>query len=245
MKNKTFYILLSLLFSCSMPSIVITEDFIEQEYYHPKIAFSFDDQMIESWYPSLKYLKNKYPEFTAIVFVCRPYTFEEGDLEKYLELYDLGFEIGAHNWAHNNSVDYLSANGEQSFIELQYQLIDYWSEYGVEIKSFAYPYGSNNNETDSILENIYDVVRDIHGDWDVEYGSNIIGAFSTDEWGNVENQFLSVLEENKDTNNIVTTYGHNLQNEDIGFTTTLDCMESWIQYCIENDYEFINMHEIN
>ena len=233
------------IFICEIITLFSSCSFIYPEIENiPKIAFSFDDQYIDSWYPAFTYLKNKYPKFTASMFVCRPYKISESKMRMYKDLYNMGFEIGAHNWNHDNSVEYLNNYGEEAFKNMQYKQIDFWKDHEIDIKSFAYPYGKRNNETDVILSGIYDIVRSSNNNYVSNEQIKIIGS-SWIDGEEIKQKTISIIDKYKNTNNILSFAGHKISENGGDCLTDIDYLEIFIQFAIENGYEFSNISEIN
>jgi hypothetical protein len=71
-----------------------------------------------------------------------------------------GHEIAGHGTNHLNSLYYIQDNGFQKFCEDEINpMMLKMNENGLNVTSFAYPYGVRNNETDEKLFKLFKVLR--------------------------------------------------------------------------------------
>ncbi|WP_346860219.1 polysaccharide deacetylase family protein [uncultured Draconibacterium sp.] len=139
------FLFTSLLYSCK-----------NDELKTGAVVFSFDDQYVDLWYKQRE-LFNKY-NIKATFFINRPQLLQPEQIKKLKELEADGHEIGCHGLNHVNSLNY--KDSIDVLIESDIKpAIEILKNYGFDVVSFAYPYGSSTPEIDSALLHHFQYLR--------------------------------------------------------------------------------------
>jgi peptidoglycan/xylan/chitin deacetylase (PgdA/CDA1 family) len=135
-------ILLSLLF------LLISCSETDDEKGTGGVIFSFDDRFINEWV-SQRDLFKKY-SIKATFFVSRPYLLEPAHIEDLRLLNSDGHEIGCHGMYHLDATEY--ADSIDRYIDYEIlPALDLLSDFGFQIRSFAYPYGKSTANIDAAM----------------------------------------------------------------------------------------------
>lgn len=138
------------------------------------ILLAFDDYAEQNWRDHFDFFEKHNVHVTFFVCLDEPTAFCEEALKR-------GHDIGFHTSGH---VDVTELTEE----ELQRRVIDpieTFRQGGIELTSFAYPYGNHNDELDQKLLEHFKVVRgaylyEVHGKADLFHG--YIDAFPIDNY---------------------------------------------------------------
>lgn len=112
------------------------------------ILLAFDDYSPENWEEYLDLFDQYGVKVTFFINVSEPTEF-------CYEALDRGHEIGFHTVDHIR----LTECSEEQIYEQAIAPIELFREKGVELTSFAYPYGSYNEDLNEMLLEHYDIVR--------------------------------------------------------------------------------------
>ena len=86
------------------------------------------------------------------------------------QLYDSGWEIGAHTATHCKLVDRHAASGDEGVLwEVQASNARFQERLGFLPNHFAYPSGSRNERTDALLAKYYRSLRLWHFEWPIQW----------------------------------------------------------------------------
>ncbi|MFP4664186.1 MAG: polysaccharide deacetylase family protein [Bacteroidales bacterium] len=120
-------------------------DFPEQ--HEGKIMLSFDDQYIDNWYAHM----DLYEKYNARLcfYVTRPGELSDADFEKLRELQAEGHMIGSHGMHHQHVDAFKNATAYYQAEVLP--AIELFAENGIDVITYAYPYGKGCSEVDSLL----------------------------------------------------------------------------------------------
>lgn len=113
------------------------------------IVLTFDDQYIDEWYA----FKEKFREYhiKATFFISRPQNLTENQITRLKELNKEGHEVGCHGLNHRNALDFTDTENQYYLNEVE-PATDILESHGFRVHSFAYPFGSSTEKTDSSLE---------------------------------------------------------------------------------------------
>jgi len=147
-----------------LPLLVILQsctDFPEQ--HKGKVMLSFDDQYIDSWYAHM----DLYEKYNARLcfYVTRPAELNEDDFEKLRELQAAGHMIGSHGMHHQHVASFETPTDYYHLEVLP--AIRLFAKHGIDITSYAYPFGKGRADVDSLLISKGLSVR--YADWNWEH----------------------------------------------------------------------------
>ena len=193
------------------------------------ILLAFDDYNPENWSRYFDFFEQQGVSVTFFVSLEAPTDF-------CFEAMERGHDIGFHTVSHKNVL-------ELSEEEVQQQVIDpieRFRQSGIELSSFAYPYGGHNDATDEKLLAYYKVIRgayfyEVHSKADLRKG--YVDAFpidnhylaDDDEFRKQMDAILKELSENVGA--VSCLYTHGIGGEEWGIT------EEHLQYLIERAKE--------
>jgi len=120
------------------------------------VCFTFDDYHGEKWLAALP-LFEKY-QAHATFFIVREITAEKAEVMKKLQA--AGHTVGLHTLHHRDAVPFVRENGPERYLaeEVKPQL-DACAQYGITVRSFAYPNNRRDEETDRMLFPYFDHLR--------------------------------------------------------------------------------------
>lgn len=128
------------------------------------IVLSFDDAIAATTW--LEYKSIFEEENVRATFFIDRYTSRiknKGLTAPLLELQDLGHEIAYHSNDHSNMTNNLTEFGPSYFEDDFYKQMVKMQDDGFDVSTFAYPFGSNDANTDSLLSSGFDLLRDFDG----------------------------------------------------------------------------------
>ncbi len=214
------------------------------------LALSFDDDYIEGWY-SLKDLFNRY-HAKVTFFISYPHSLTNQEITMLKKLQADGHEIGCHGYSHNHALEYADM---QDYIQTDIMpCIESLQAHGFNIRSFAYPWGQNSEETDNALLAYFDTIRDatVHDtacQWDNAYkynnsiywqGTRLICARGIDGAGG-EERIFDELDTAKETGTILSLFTHKPSNESGQNNTPISKIENVLQYASDIGLRFYTM----
>ena len=120
------------------------------------LCLTFDDRYFASWESAIP-LFAKYNAHVTF-FVSRKIDSET--LESMKKLQNAGHSIGLHGLTHAKAVDFIKKYGAKKYTddEIMPQL-EICRKNGIKIRSFAYPYSQNDEESDKELFKNFDFLR--------------------------------------------------------------------------------------
>ena len=111
----------------------------------PAIVLTFDDDHVESWYAN-KSVFNKY-NAKVTFFITRPYKLSNTQIDMLLQLQAEGHEIACHTLNHFNAINFIDSIGIEGYLKQEVDsCLKVLKSQGFNIYSFAYPFGSTNQE---------------------------------------------------------------------------------------------------
>lgn len=144
-----------LFFSCSKEDDVVLDD---TNSLKSGVVLTFDDDYVEDW----KIADTKLKEYSwkATFCVCRIGLMNQDRIQTLQQFQNYGHEIAGHGANHVNSLDYIRDNGFEKFCEDEINpMMLKMNENGLNVTSFAYPFGVRNTETDEKLFKLFKVLR--------------------------------------------------------------------------------------
>jgi peptidoglycan/xylan/chitin deacetylase (PgdA/CDA1 family) len=180
------------------------------------VVITFDDRYVDQWFNVHNILK-KY-SWRATFFVTHYDMLNDEQVKKLVYLQDCGHEIGGHGLNHLDAVSYIDTHDANQYLTNEiYPMKELMANDGFYIKSFAYPYGKRNVQTDNILSDEFTVLRG------TTYGNlepvlhkcyfdnkNIIYGLGIDSsYGLDISYVLDLLGYARDNNKVIIFYSHN------------------------------------
>jgi peptidoglycan/xylan/chitin deacetylase (PgdA/CDA1 family) len=162
-------IVLVLLFSCSKDDADVV---VEETKSPTKVAsetggvvLTFDDDYVEDWKKADMKLRDY--SWKATFCVCRIGIMNRDRIQILQDFQNYGHEIAGHGANHVNTLSYIAANGFQKFYDDEIiPMMDKMKDNGLNITSFAYPYGIRDKDTDDQLFKTFNVLRGTtYGAW--------------------------------------------------------------------------------
>lgn len=129
--------------------------------FQPGFVLTFDDDYTYEWQLLTKLL-NKY-DAKATFFVSNFHKLTSNQIKTLQNLESAGHEIGHHSTNHVDAIEFLENHTIKEYMDQE--IISskrIMKENNLSPISFAYPYGSNNSETDSLLLDEFKILRDIY-----------------------------------------------------------------------------------
>lgn len=163
---------------------------------------SFDDQHVDNWH-SYRDLFDKY-NARLIFYVTRPEDLNKNEIQKLKDLSNDGHIIGSHGMKHRHINEFESAGDYYNDEVLP--AIEFFNEHGIEINTYAYPFGKGSYATDSLLNSKGITTR--HSDWNWEH--KIIsktGRFYVQEPDKKNNLIALGIDENYRVGRLDIIYG--------------------------------------
>lgn len=240
-----------ILSSCSqeIPEVLI----VKNESPKAGVILSFDDAYIDEWYNTNKILK-KY-DWKATFFVCKINTLKHAEIKKLLDLQKQGNEIAAHGLHHYNAVTFLKNHTIDNYLQEEINpMMSLMHFYGLNVSTFAYPYGARSKALDSELLKKFKIIRgrafceEIPSKQNSYYEhSKLIFSFSIDDTHEHFNipHLLSLLNYAKKNNKILILNSHKtVQKSTADYETTNATLEIICKYVKSNNMKFYTVSDL-
>jgi len=246
-KTVLFFVLLAS-FSCEKEKPSPTN-----HPYKAGVILSFDDAYIKEWYATNQKLK-KYG-WKGTFFVCRINTLDQSEIEKLLEMQKEGHEIAGHTYNHVNAVDYLRVNTLSEYMNKEIDpMLHLMQFYGLNVSTFAYPYGGRTKKLDAALLKKFKFIRGrafcehVANKQGCYYeNSNLVFSFSIDDTHNHFNipHLRDLLEYAKKNNKILILNSHKTVDKVSGdYQTKNATLEYICKYIKSNDMNFYTLSDL-
>ena len=180
------------------------------------VILSFDDAYINEWHATNQKLKKYF--WKGTFFVCRINTLDQSEIEKLLQMQKEGHEIAGHTYTHINAVPFLTNHSIDEYLNQEIDpMLDLMGFYGLNVSTFAYPYGGRSKELDAALLKKFKIIRgrafceEVANKQGCYYNnSNLVFSFSIDDTHNHFNipHLLQLLEYAKKNNKILILNSH-------------------------------------
>ncbi|MBR9997349.1 MAG: hypothetical protein KFF73_00190, partial [Cyclobacteriaceae bacterium] len=179
---------------------------------------------------------------------------------KIHEWVDKGHEVAGHGLNHLSAVKISDSLGVDEYLNMEiYPMLDLMEKDGFNVKSFAYPGGSNNKQTDEALLGIFGTLRGVG--WSTNYsnairksffeGFPVVYSFGIDEHksyfaGLDYNQcILEALTYARDNNKILLVHGHEtVETVTDEYQTSFATLDMICNFIIENNMKFYTLSEL-
>ncbi len=246
--KTTLLCILFLLFSCENKNSTPTK-----KNYKAGVILSFDDAYINEWYATNQKLK-KY-SWKGTFFVCRINTLNQSEIEKLLEMQKEGHEIAGHGLNHLNAADYTRVHTINQYINQEIDpMLDLMGFYGLDVTTFAYPYGGRTKKLDAALLKKFKIIRgrafceEVANEQGCYYNkSNLVFSFSIDDTHNHFNipHLLKLLEYAKKNNTILILNSHKTVDKvSSDYQTKNATLEYVCQYIKKNNLNFYTLSDL-
>ncbi len=217
------------------------------------VILTFDDVYVAEWLSAHESLKQY--DWKATFFITRFFSFDAQAIEGLKVLQSEGHEIGAHGVNHEDIVAFSETNSIEAYISQQIMPDKLAMESnGLNINTFAYPFGTRSEATDAALLQIFSSVRGTtYGEQDFAsaqyYAPNaglVYGLGLDESYQNSTEYILDMLAFAKENDKTVVFYGHKIVPEADGedYTTSLARLETVVKYAAENNMKFMTMDDL-
>lgn len=221
--------------------------------YKAGVILSFDDAYVNEWHTTNQKLK-KYG-WKGTFFVSKINTLDLSEVKKLLEMQKEGHEIAGHTYNHVNAVDYLRVYTMREYLKNEIDpMLDLMSFYGLNVTTFAYPYGGRSKELDTALLKKFKIIRgrafceQVAKKQGCYYdNSNLVFSFSIDDTHNHFNipHLLQLLEYAKKNNKILILNSHKTVDKVSGdYQTKNATLEYICKYVKNNTMNFYTLADL-
>lgn len=218
------------------------------------VVITFDDYFVNEWKEADAQL-TKY-KWKATFCVSNFKKLTTTDISNLKVLQNKGHEIAGHGFRHLNAKEFAKKNNKQQYLKVEiFPLIEAFKKEGIEIKSFAYPFGTKTQTLDFELKKHFEIIRGtVKGGKKVADNSNFyngtrlangIGIDSNYEHFSL-NYITKVLNYAKKHNKIVVFYGHKpVEKATKEYEVEMKTLEIICQFVVSNQMKFYTLHELN
>jgi peptidoglycan/xylan/chitin deacetylase (PgdA/CDA1 family) len=238
------------------------DDLILFDYLHPVnhqagLVLTFDDYNVDGWYS----MKKTFAEYNAkpTFFVSEFHRLSNEKVEKLKTLESIGAEIGSHTYGHKGiGRDY---NYDVDLIDdyLNEQIIPALNDMraaGFNPKSLAYPFGEHETSFDEAVRAYFPYLRttasdnnrvlsDLHEIYHKKgkHYSILAGDGIDNSYNNEIEEIKKALIKARKNQEIVTLYGHEINNQDDDYSTSPKKLEAIIKTAQQLSLKFYNFQE--
>jgi peptidoglycan-N-acetylglucosamine deacetylase len=222
------------------------------------VVMSFDNRHVPEWHEAHVRLKDY--NWKASFCISSYSRLSLNDIQKLHELADDGHEIAGRGVSHKDAVRTIDSLGVDEYLNTEiYPMIELMEMDGFTVKSFSYPFGSRNEETDELLLGIFDVLRGVGRGSNYTdairncffEGSPVVYAFQIDEKTphfaglDYEQTILDILTYARDNNKILLIFGQQtVENVTEAYQTSYSALELICNFVNENDMKFYTLSEL-
>ena len=122
------------------------------------VVITFDDYFVNEWKEADVQLANY--NWKATFCVSNFEKLSATDISNLKELQSKGHEIAGHGFRHINAKEFTKKNNKQQYLIVEiFPLIEAFKKEGIEIKSFAYPFGAKTQTLDYELQKHFEIIR--------------------------------------------------------------------------------------
>lgn len=204
-----------------------------------QVSISFDDDLaIDAAYEH-RYLFERY-DATFTLYVSKLPKVTPEQIEKLLTLQDESYEIGSHSLWHKAATSmpidtYMSTEVIPSVNNMR--------ALGLDVTTFAYPFGSRNAETDAAILKVVDRVRGFSTDGNVAPSSgNSIMAYSIDQYHLDMNKVFDAMDNLEDGQTLYLTT-HVIGDWINGWSISTQDLETILNYGQSTGITFCTVRE--
>ena len=216
------------------------------------VVLTFDDTSVGEWIQADSLLSNYDWKAT---FCVGPITkFHDDDYANLLALQNKGHEIAAHGLNHLNAVEYIDEHSIQEYLDAEIlPELDILDQKGLKVNAFAYPQGTRNAMTDSVLFNYFDILRGTtyskkapeqhhcyYVDKPLVYGLGIDANY-----GNDTNYIIELLRYAEQNDKYLILYCHKpVEVDTVIYTTSMYKLEAICSFVKANGMRFKTLSEL-
>ncbi|KIA92298.1 hypothetical protein OA93_23440 [Flavobacterium sp. KMS] len=219
----------------------------------PGIILSFDDNYIDDWYNAEKRLRHL--DWKATFFICKYDSLNATQKKKLHYLQDMGHDIAAHGYNHENALKYSAKYGIDKYIKEEIlPLKAAMDKDGFNLRSFAYPDGARNGDLDKELLKYFDIIRGTtygklypESQYCYYEGNRVIyGLGIDDDYKQFDVAYYKTLMDYaKKHNKIVIFYGHKTVDiADEKIETPLAALQEICEYAKANKLKFYTVDDL-
>lgn len=218
------------------------------------IVITFDDNFVYEWCLADSLLKKH--NWKATFCISRINKCTTNEIQKLHDLQNAGHEIAGHGLNHLNSVEYISENGVESYLNDEIiPMIEFIDKESFIVNSFAYPFGSRNEVTDNTLMNYFKIIRG------TTYGvknpsehncffnnSRLVFGIGIDShYEHFSEQYiLDLLIYAKNTGKILIVYGHKPTENVINkYQVSISTLNLICNYIEENNMNYYTLSDLS
>ncbi len=226
----------------------------------PGIALSFDDKSVKNWFEYRELFK-KYG-VKATFFVSKIYSLNEDEITMLRSLEEDGHEIACHSANHLDGKAFVENNSVKSYLEHDIlPAISLMKEKGFQVRSFAYPFGSRNEELDLSLLKEFLIIRGLTHttskirikDLDTAFidptqKDKVVYAVGIDvKYKNTLEEIREGILRAKEKSEIISLYGHVIGDPSVNdkYMTSKYLLEDILRFASENRLRFYTFSEIS
>jgi peptidoglycan/xylan/chitin deacetylase (PgdA/CDA1 family) len=258
--NRTIYALIGLFFAGLLLTASIYSEEKKpnpvkpiQKTYQPGIMLTFDDNYVDDWYNAEKRLQHS--GWKATFFICKYDSLTPQQKKKLHYLQDMGHDIAAHGYNHENALKYSAKYGLTKYVNDEViPLKAAMDKDGFNIRSFAYPDGARDATLDKELLKYFDIIRGTtYGKLPPESqycyyeGKRVIyGLGIDDDYKQFDVAYYKTLMKYaKKHNKILVFYGHKtVTNADERLETPLSALQEICEYATNNGLKFYTVDDL-
>ena len=222
------------------------------------VVLSFDDRSVNEWFELNKLIASEY-NWKATFFVNRFSSLSSDKIEKLRSLQSYGHEIAGHGLNHLDAVKYIQENGSKDYIDKEITpMLQLMRSNRLWVVNFAYPFGSRNASTDSLLLKYFHIVRgttysskvtdvkDLKCYYSFDQNRVVYGLGIDEIYNNPVSYIQSVLRYAKENNKIVILYAHTPVSVATAgqYQTSYSTVQEICKYVKENGMRFYNMRDL-
>jgi peptidoglycan/xylan/chitin deacetylase (PgdA/CDA1 family) len=218
------------------------------------VVITLDDTYVDDWIKADSLLANT--NWKATFCVSAFNTLNDGQKKELLKLQAEGHEIAFHGAHHTNPITYLAQHSVREYMEYEYgDMVNAMRKTGLNIYSFAYPFGTRNAFTDSLLLTGFSVLRTISSKGLAPEKQNcyfnnspLISAIGIEpNYAYFNQEYLAqLLKYARDNHKILIVYGHRPVSEpsklkhEVGYAT----LQLITDYVNKNNMRFYTMKDL-
>lgn len=222
------------------------------------VVLTFDDTAADGWYSLHQFLESTY-NWKATFYVTRFGSLSSEKIQKLRSLQNEGHEIAAHGLKHLDAVKYINEHGAESYVQNEITpMLKLMQQNRLKVVNFAYPFGSRNAFTDSLLLKHFISVRgttyrkqapdvkDLKCYYSFDKQRLVYGLGIDTIYKNPVSYIQSVLQYAKDNNKVVVLYGHKpmpvaTEGE---YQTSYSTVEAICKFVKDNNMKFYTMRDL-
>lgn len=222
------------------------------------VVLTFDDYYISNWLEVDSVFQ--YSDWKATFCITKYHTLSEEDKNGIKYLQNEGHEIAFHGTNHINVKTYLNTHSIQEYLE--YEIIPdliMMKTDGLDVKTFAYPYGARNEKSDSALAQYFEIIRGTAYNTFAEMKQKrqfldksvenymVFGEGIDKNYQHFSEELVdSILAYIRDNNKIVIFYSHKVKESPTeNYVTDYQTLKKIIDFVNNNNLKFYTLNEIN